>query len=94
MTTLEQLIAARKLIEKPENWYQGAFRKGDAICAFQALRGVCSDPYDVLLGRLCDAAGVRSLALWNDTHTHTEVLDAFTKAIEMERMRVDAEGIA
>jgi len=86
-TDKEILIAARKRIEKLENWFQGEFEStdGGAICATQSLikegSGVGSSVYRRLRlamglmphGQVCD---------YNDTHTHAGVLAAFDKAIQ------------
>lgn len=92
-TTLDILIGARKLIEKPENWLNRAPTGSNRNCAATAIwktRGSKRDPdleragyqaYDAL----ADAMGVKIVADFNDTHTHAEVLAAFDKAIEAER---------
>lgn len=107
MTTLEVLIAARKLIEKPENWTRAFLARdshGDPVyvhsdkavcfCAMGALHkaiGETSAEYldvvDDAAESLASAARIDTVAGFNDTHTHDEVLVLFDKAIEMEKAK-------
>lgn len=82
MTTLETLKAARKSIENPERWTQGAFRSNGARCAASALCNTGADmhSYTAAYTIMCDQVG-KSLIDFNDTHTHAEVLAAFDAAI-------------
>lgn len=101
-TTLQVLIDARKLIEKPENWCQGWV----ARAADGSMR--TSDSDDAvsfcMVGAITRAGGgddfattdkYRRLMLgesvsfgdFNDTHTHAEVLAAFDRTIEAERSK-------
>lgn len=90
------LIAARKLIEKPENWLQGMMAaNGDGVwvppsapmavkfCALGAIQRIAGE---FRAGPVNDAvrlaAKTTSLALFNNTHSHAEVLAAFDRAIE------------
>lgn len=87
------LIAARKLIEKPENWTQGKYRRsredGMSYCSDGALMqadgvlnsGCLSDSYWEACQLLRDNM-FGDVVFFNDTHTHAEVLAAFDKAIE------------
>lgn len=85
------LIAARKLIEKPENWCQRQFQNHlGARCAMGAICGAIADDYyeneeiaakaAAILGDVVDTAVIS----FNDApgRTHEEVLRAFDKAIE------------
>lgn len=78
----EVLIAARKLIEKEENWCQGAWNRYGRHCAHGAILAATDD------GDLMEAAtdAFEGAAGWpilgfNDRSTHAEVLAAFDKAI-------------
>jgi hypothetical protein len=101
MTTLETLKAARKMIEKPENWTQGELgRKADgtpikngAISSLGQATCFCA------AGALLMVIRGKRRAPWNclqavmgdyvpsfnDTHTHAEVLAAFDAAIAKEQ---------
>ena len=94
--TLQVLIEARKLIEKPENWTQGELARDEGGTSCHPERGVrwCAEGaiqkatgdyyyYDIMKAITGDFA----LYKFNDTHTHAEVLAAFTRAIEAERAR-------
>lgn len=88
MTVISDLRAARALIEDRANWAQGD-NTGDpgylitrAVapwCAGTALHGVGADhsAYQALR----EAIGNNSIADWNDSHTHAEVLAGFDRAI-------------
>lgn len=80
MNTLEVLIAARKVIEKPENWTQGTMVRdiyGEAIfihssravcfCAMGALHKVIGDTSDEWLNVVDDAAATLASAARVDT---------------------------
>jgi hypothetical protein len=88
------LIAARKLIENPIDWGQGARGYGgnrpiNTCCALEAIEDATRG--DGLLElriaayrALQIAAGLKldsHIAKWNDNHTHAEVLAAFDRAI-------------
>lgn len=84
MDTKDTLINARKLIERPENWCQGAFFSNDAQCASGAIaramnvsvhKAVMSPAY-VAIEKV-----VGCVAEFNDTVSHAEILAAFDKAI-------------
>jgi hypothetical protein len=90
LTVRDVLVAARALIENPEDWRKGAYRTRDADghvlarCACGALQdasrpkraGQSSAAYQAL-----KAAMGGDVCEWNDDHTHAEVLAAFDKAI-------------
>jgi hypothetical protein len=86
LTARDVLVAARKLIEKPENWVQGVYRVsceyGMAYCADGALNAVSpgnpEGAYTALKAAMKSPVGV---VYFNDHHTHAEVLAAFDKAI-------------
>jgi len=83
MEPKEILIRARKLIEDPEHWGQGAFLQDGKYCATGALiavgdRAPGTPAYQALYNAI-DYIG--QVCSWNDTHTHTEVLAAFDRAI-------------
>ncbi len=99
-TTTEILIEARKLIEREENWTQEAFARqangnnaylhGPFACKFctiGAVRRVTSDELttkEKALDALRSVAQV-PLAIFNDAHTHAEVLQLFDKAIKLSK---------
>lgn len=95
-TALQILIAARALIEKPENWCKGEYQKGDACCALGAIHRVKNENPCVFsdsgpeYSALCIAMDGASINYFNDIHTHAEVIAAFDKAIEAERAKVSA----
>jgi hypothetical protein len=83
LSTAEVLRRARKVIEDPERWTQGAYsRDGGKRCAAGAI--YCQDaPVDdraVAYSVLWAVVGSR-VEGFNDSHSHTEVLAAFDKAI-------------
>lgn len=96
-TIKEVLIAARKKIEKPENWTQGTGAKDiegryadadspEAVCwcSMGALYAVTASmpgtyynqAYEALRDVIND-----SIAMFNDTHSHADVIEIFDKAI-------------
>lgn len=116
-STLDVLIEARRLIEKPENWNNhsvGATARGystgpmsaDAFsrCSrgalIAAIGGYNDRQESALASMIVKAASFRSriytkdsvaaLCEWNNTHPHSEVLAAFDKAIEAERVKAGA----
>lgn len=90
METKEVLIAARKLIEKPEDWWDGdhSGRTDTRLCAALAVWAIRKPTqggkaaYDALVS----VTGVEPgcLSDWNDApgRTHAEVLAAFDEAIK------------
>lgn len=70
----DYLVAARRLIEKPENWTQDDYAKdanGEGTCT--------GDPSTV---SRCALGDQQSIASFNDSHNHAQVLALFDKAIE------------
>lgn len=96
-TQLEIFKAARKRIEKEENWTQNASAKDEKglVCRFDSAVKFCAlgalwaeeelsgvTYKEDLNGKvLRDLIGGSSMAMWNDTHTHAEVLALYDKAI-------------
>lgn len=98
--TAEVLRKARAKIEKPENWTQGQLARDpsgeptsvsdpDAAswCLLGAVRSTQESPevrisarlaLEVAMGGWCD------IAVFNDNHTHAEVLSVFDRAIAAE----------
>lgn len=84
------LVAARELIELPENWLKGP-AKDDQCCALAALHQSLSDVagdeaqtrFDAARGLLVTLCGCRLVSAWNDApeRTHAEVIDLFDRAI-------------
>lgn len=92
MTPLEILKAARAKIEKPECWGKGTRgedRPFETLCAEDALGCGCDHiPYSnafEAFALLREAIGQPCIYKWNDApeRTHTEVLAAFDRAIEL-----------
>lgn len=87
------LVAARKLIEKPEHWCQGRYHIGEASCAEGAVLSVTSE-YDDTQTNIARAGAFAALDRavggyivdFNDApgRTHSEVLAVFDKAIEAQ----------
>jgi hypothetical protein len=96
MTSREILVTARRKIENPINWCRGSFSNaGQAYCAVGAVR--LSDP-ECNGWVLCESKVERFLrktvrqltngendhvGMYNDNHTHAEVLAMFDRAIEL-----------
>jgi hypothetical protein len=90
--TTSLLMAARILISDPNDWTQGTSRSfrpgtGECFCSIAAIHvnaRFCKPDslFDDSLYRLSKTMG-GSVASFNDTHTHAEVLAAFDRAIEM-----------
>lgn len=88
MKTAKQiLIAARQLIESPEQWIQGAlYQPGDKCCSVGAVFSASKAVEDHDQCERAFAAleiGIPSggFSYFNDTHTHAEVLAKFDEAI-------------
>ena len=85
------LIAARKLIEKPEDWFHHGYEEWNGRhCLVTAARLAAEKPNGLTDWDKCWAAKVALQAVimddlidWNDHpgRTHAEVLRAFDKAI-------------
>lgn len=96
MNTVDVLIAARALIEKPENWAQGinARLSSPPHCAGAALikaktgERLEDDALAAAFQALRPAIS-GDIVQWNDTpgRTHSEVLAAFDKAIAAEQAK-------
>ena len=86
---LECLVAARKKLDKPENWIQKAYHIGHQRMCLAGAIGWSSDSVDYntkareflaeMLGEIPEK--------WNDAvgRTHTEVLAALDRAIDLRR---------
>jgi hypothetical protein len=94
VSTLEILKAAREKIAKPENWTKGfaarnihghvtaaVARNAVCWCCLGAMWSLNADGYLNAEDAFRAATGEDSIANFNDTHTHAEVLAAFDKAI-------------
>jgi hypothetical protein len=80
------LIAARKLIENPENWCQKHFQYGGAFCVFGALSQATMGAMAKAHGPALDYLNVQCgncIPRWNDAprRTHAEVLAMYDAAI-------------
>lgn len=87
------LIEARRTIEREDKWCHGFFGNNGEICAVHALQKAThalnypASEELAAYGALGKAMGVHDqesgpeMGLWNDTHTHAEVLAAFDRAI-------------
>lgn len=86
LTVREVLVAARKLIKKPEDWVSNPYANGwdERNCALTAICEATSK-FPEAIERAAIAAVEDAIAnelmRFNDTHTHAEVLAAFDKAI-------------
>lgn len=95
------LVAARKLIAKPEHWCKGALAKTkyrkvtvpdskSAVrwCAVGAIEfaslGV-ERRFEAAVRRLEFEISDDPLSVWNDWHTHADVLELFDRAIKRSR---------
>lgn len=95
MTTSQILREARKLIEKPENWTQGAYARDkdgnevdvcdDAACCFCSMGAVALAAGGQQNGALARMELTKftlaGVAAFNDVYSHAEVLSLFSKAI-------------
>lgn len=101
MKTSEILIAAKALIDTPEKWTRGSFARDsenyhvdfyskDAVCycslgaLYKSQQGIHSLEAALAKRHLWYAAG-ESIAEYNDTHTHPEVMAVWDKAIELAK---------
>lgn len=97
MTTLEILRAARRLIEKPEDWIQGRYRGHQRrFCAVGAIEDVNEGWSRLIVAAnalaAVFAAGAKSVIDLSDTHTHTEVLALSDTAIAwLEKEEVNGD---
>ena len=100
MTPQEILIAAKAKIDTPDKWTKGDFAQnsdGDPVpskspyavcfCSLGALYSLDIPPD--LLGPVYDALdkamGDETVTHFNDTHTHSQVMAAWDKAIEASK---------
>lgn len=94
MTTLEILIAARKLIERPENWSSRGWGSGRRRCALHAIKSAAGRnkwAAQMAAERAIETTiGINCLGAFNDSHTHAEVLAAFDRATEAEKTNAPA----
>jgi hypothetical protein len=104
MSTLDDLVAARALIAKPDTWCIGRLFGSEptglvSYCAIGAInKAVTGSPIGMVFSDHGAAAAVLAalppafghdlpkLAIFNNTHTHTEVLALFDRAIERQRL--------
>ena len=93
MTLVEQLRAARALVDSPRRWWQfGGHNSGehDCTCAGLALTQIADDAGDrerrarEFFARTVGLTSGPDIFDWNDApeRTHADVLAAFDKAIE------------
>jgi hypothetical protein len=92
-TPKDVLIAAKKLIESPENWikHHGCDDKGRLCAQYALLRALKGDddPRELMFARMKafeameKVVGSGSIYIWNDKpkRTHKQVMRAFDKAI-------------
>lgn len=104
MKDSEILKEAKKLIENPENWTQHAYArtKHDQIihvnsplackfCSLGAVEYLCDSnwsdtPAVMFLAKAADGP----IGLYNDNHTHEEVMQAWDKAIALAEQAEEA----
>lgn len=97
MNTLDKLRKVRAVIEQPEHWCQGNYavskygteappQAEDAVkwCLLGAQLRVDVDCIPALVKTLKANKCVDSIAAYNDSHTHAEVLSLLDKAIKRE----------
>jgi len=95
MTVLRTLIAARKLIENPDDWWDGKLfdlskHYMGKHCMVTAINRVCRGNDESCYPAMKSIAdclggwGNTSISYFNDNHTHAEVLAVFDRAIENE----------
>ena len=86
---VKDLIAARHLIEAPESWSSnGGWGSDGRMCAAQAIcvaRGTTFSGGEAQK-LLTKAAGVNYIGFFNDTHSHSEILELFDLAIAQARV--------
>lgn len=101
MTTVEVLVKARELLSDPKRWAKGAYAKTAAGLGVNARspQAVCycssgalyhfddlTDGFPLAWNTLTMVVG-GSIPAWNDApeRAHAEILDAFSRAIELAR---------
>lgn len=108
MTTAEILRAARDLIAEESRWTKRHAARDHAgrpiqptepgacrFCATGALRKICGnndDGYSKAYGLLKESVSDKYVGEFNDTHTHGEVMEAFSKAIALADQEPSAGG--
>lgn len=90
MTPADVLRAAKARIADPTKWCQGHGRDGDRRCAFMAVcevesaSGKALDLLEAAALSLGTPESLRHAAtIYNDSHTHAEVMHLFDVAIGM-----------
>lgn len=98
LTTKEVLIKAKELISSPESWTQNVYKTATdsgkvCYCALGAISEVAK--VEVFSSNLTPAANLlksvvkdqlgsdESFAVYNDSHTHEDVMAVFDRAIEI-----------
>lgn len=101
MSQVELLTRARAIIENPQNWTKGEMARDaggrlvvshspDAVC-FCAVGALRRAAYELCIDRfpsfytLQKWCGTEPVPLFNDTHTHADVLALYDRAIEAAR---------
>ena len=109
MKTVDVLVKAKELIQDPTKWMQGDFTNDEqtCFCGLGAIASVSSlDYYQVNssdAGNYLRLAAISlddhhdcelSFAPFNDSHSHTEVMQAFDKAIELATLKEIANELS
>lgn len=89
--TARVLRAAKALIDTPEKWLRYGVRDGDRRCMLGALLDqpehgeVWGQAQALLLDACVPKVFAQCLSNWNDApeRTHADVMDAFSRAIEL-----------
>lgn len=75
------LITARDLISDESKWVQGKAQDGERVCASQACWMADHMKSGQMQNALREKAGMW-VSLFNDSHTHQEVLNLFDSTID------------
>lgn len=105
MNVIDVLERARAIIADPKDWCRGDFHRDGARCAMGAImvaapmtrvRGdkLFLGAMIALQDTVCAMSKCRNIATFNDSHTHSDVLAAFDRAIAVERLKTTAVEIA
>lgn len=92
-TTLQVLTEARRHITPKQNWFgaQDNSHNYSGRCALQAVDFVClragADEVRLAARAAMNAAVGGNMFMFNDRHTHAEVLSAVDRAIAAERAK-------
>lgn len=101
MKTVDVLVKAKELIQDPAKWMQGDFTNDDqtCFCGLGAIAQVSSLDYHQVnssdAGNYLRQAAIslddyhdpeHSFAQFNDSHSHTEVMQAFNTAIRLAQL--------